>query len=82
MVAYQLIQELNETGKLNLFIRKGLIPLSVLDYKNIYEYYNEQVIRLKNKGVKKYKMQALENTCIKFDCQNDKVYYAIKKMEG
>lgn len=82
MVAYQLIQELAKDNRLNLFIRKGLISLSILDYKNIYEYYNQQKEDLKNKGIRKYKMQALENTCIQFECEKDKIYYAIKKMEN
>ena len=82
MVTYQLIQDLVKENKLNLFLRKGLISLSVIDYKNIYEYYNVQIKDLRSEKNGRVKTQAIENTCIKFECDENKVYRAIKRMES
>ena len=75
MGTYEIIKDLQENDRLNLFLRKGIIPLSIIDYKNIYEFYVSELCRNK-------KMQSIENTCEKFKCKKDKVYFSIKKMES
>ena len=82
MSTYELIQKLSKLDLLNYSLRKGVISLTIIDHKNIYEYYLDQKNQLKRNGERKYKMQALVNTCEKFECEKDKVYYAIKKMES
>lgn len=76
MVAIEFLNKLKKEDTLNYALRTGIISLTWIDHKNIYEYY------MKELDEEDSKMQALENTCDKFSCKKDKVYNAIKRMES
>lgn len=73
----------NETNQLFLtLLRRGLISISILDKKVYYEYYLDQCKLLKDERVKKYKIQAVQNTCEEFKISQVTVYRAINEMES
>jgi len=58
-----------------LLIKKGVIPISILDRKIYYEYYTDKIRTNK-------KRKAIELTAIEFDVTLMTVYNAIKFMEN
>ena len=85
MVAnYELILELEKLDYFNKLVKKGILPLSWKNYKEIYEFYLVEKNKLKlNKWTKKktYR-QAKSNTSEKFRISERSVYLIIQKMEN
>jgi len=66
----------NETNPIFLtLLKKGVIPISILDRKVYYLFYMEQL-------EKHSKMQSVENTCHEFGISIGTVYNAIKLMKS
>lgn len=76
MTAYRLIQELEDEGKLNDLLSRGIIPINWIDYKLIYEYYQGQADK------EQKRMQAIANTAEEFNISERSVYVIIQKMRS
>ena len=72
---YEIITIANESGLLNLLVQKGIVPITFMDYKSIYDSY---MVHRKSKG----KMQSYEDCA--FDCSVSEktVRLVVKKMES
>ena len=67
--------EENESNPVFLtLLKKGVIPISILDRKVYYLFYKEQRILYS-------KMQSVENCCHEFEISIGTVYNSIKLME-
>jgi hypothetical protein len=85
MVAnYELILQLEKLDYFNKLVKKGILPLSWKNYKEIYEFYLVEKNKLKlNKWTKKKTFrQAKSNTSEKFNISERSVYLIIQKMEN
>jgi hypothetical protein len=72
---YELIIALDEVGALNLLVVKGIIPITYLDFKDIYKCY---------KGHRKQcgKMQSYENAAEEMAVTPKTVMRVVKRMES
>ncbi|CAB4152351.1 hypothetical protein UFOVP606_6 [uncultured Caudovirales phage] len=70
------LKELADSGKLKLYVSKGIIPVKIMTQYNIYLYY---LIELEiNRREKNCVMQSVSNTADKFKCVDMTVFRAIK----
>lgn len=76
MTAYKLIQQLEDEGKLNSLLSRGIVPINWVDYKLIYEYYQGQAEK------EQKRMQAITNTAEEFNISERSVYVIIQKMRS
>jgi hypothetical protein len=76
MVAnYELILQLEKLDYFNKLVKKGILPLSWKNYKEIYEFY--LVEKNKEKG-----KQLVTNVAEQFKISERSVYLIIQKMEN
>lgn len=71
---YKLLLRLEKLPYFNDLLLSGIVPVNVLDYKVIYEYY---LVECENE---EKKTQALTNTAIEFGVSDRTVYDIIRKM--
>ncbi|WP_097055529.1 hypothetical protein [Salinimicrobium sediminis] len=76
MSTYELIEKLEKLDYFSDLFRSGILPPHWLDYKVIYEYYQEQLKK------EKLRKQALTNTADEFNVSERTVYIIIQKMKG
>ena len=77
MLAEHLRDFLNTSQHVDVFLKKGVIPLQVITSYEMYSYYQERY-----KGNRRLKTGAIEETCKKFKCSKHSVYRVIKLMEN
>lgn len=83
MVAYELIQKLEQLDYFDQLLKGGIIPMHLIDYKMIYEFYVNELNTLKKiRWVKNTKRQAIENTAGEYNISERTVYEIIKKMKS
>lgn len=76
MVAYELIQKLEDLPYFNELLKRGLVPINWMDYKLIFEFYESELKK------EKFRKQALTNTAVEFNVSERTVYLIIKKMKN
>ena len=84
MVAYELLQKLEKLSYFNDLLKSGVVPVNWLDYKFIYEWYLDEVKRLKDSGLSatKSKVQARSNASEEFKIGESTVRWIIKKLRS
>jgi len=84
MVAYELIKKLEALPYFKDLLKQGIIPINWVDYKVIYEFYQNELKRLKADKWKSNKIarQAKINTSEEFGISERFVYLIIKKMNA
>lgn len=84
MSNYELIRQLEELPYFNSLLKQGIIPMNWVDYKVIYEFYCQEVERLKREKYVsgKFTRQAKLNTAEEYGISERSVYLIIKKMRG
>ncbi|TYP71487.1 hypothetical protein [Aquimarina intermedia] len=84
MVAYELIKKLEKLPYYNNLLKSGVVPISWVDYKVIYEFYQKEIIRLIRGGFSqsKAKRQAKTNASEEFNIGESTVYWIVKKMKS
>lgn len=75
MVTYELISRLQDLPYYNELLKQGIIPITLIDYKVIYEFYCKE----KNSGIKGG--QLITNVGEEFNIGDRLVYNIVKKME-
>lgn len=75
MVVYKLLQEVENDNQFLWMIKKGLIPLSVLDKKCYYERYLQELPKVG-------KRQAIANTSEDYNVSERTIMRAISFMES
>jgi len=82
MALIDLIQKNEDSVLFLTLLRKGVIPISLMDRKVYYLFYISQCEILKKK-TDKYKMEAIQNTMEEFNIKSEKtIYNAISLMES
>jgi DNA-binding MarR family transcriptional regulator len=71
---YELIAKLSQLDYFKDLLKQGIIPLNWTNYKQIYEFYQEEKQHTKGK-------QLITNVCEKFKISESSVYAIVKKME-
>lgn len=77
------IEDLNTLEKQGIYdrlVKKGVIPLKVNQYLEMYNYYNKMLV--KHKKEKSAKIMATKDTCAEFQCCRMTVDRAIKFIEA
>ena len=74
MSTYELIAKLSQLDYFKDLLKQGIIPLNWTNYKQIYEFYQEEKQYAKGK-------QLITNVCEKFKISESSVYAIVKKME-
>lgn len=83
MVTYELIQKLEQLPYYRELLTGGIIPMSVIDHKVIYEFYLRELVKLRSsKYQKNIKTQAKYNTAVEFDISERSVYMIVRKMKS
>lgn len=72
---YDILAALHNEGALMLLVNKGIVPITFLDYKSIYECY------LKHRE-SKGKMQSYEHTSVDMGVCSRTVSFVVKEMES
>lgn len=78
MTTLELIEQLKENDLYTPAIRKGIIPLKVSHYDDLYNYFNVRMVVNKNKT--NPIVLSEQETSVKFDCSEMTVHRAIKFM--
>lgn len=80
---YELIEKLEKLPFFNSLLKNGIIPINWMDYKSIYDFYNEQYKRLHLTGLTKPKARAsaVTITADEYGITERTVYLIIKKMK-
>tara|TARA_Y100000815_G_C13153944_1_gene429063 strand:- start:36 stop:290 length:255 start_codon:yes stop_codon:yes gene_type:complete len=84
MSNYELITKLEKLDYFNSLLKGGIIPVTLIDYKVIYEWYLNELKRLSPSGKQSttIKRQAKCNTAEEFSVSEVQVYKIIQKMKG
>jgi len=83
MVAYELIQKLEKLDYFDQLLKGGIVPMNMIDYKVIYEFYMNDLKRLKSdKWAKNIKGQAKSNTAEEFNITERMVWVIVKRMRS
>ena len=72
---YDVIKRIEDNLDFTIFLKKGLIPISILTKKVVYEFYMSE--RKTNS-----KMQSISNTSEEYKISEKTVYNAINFMRG
>ena len=72
---YNLIKKIENDSLFIILLKKGLIPLSILDRKCYYERY---ILERNTNG----KLQSITNTADEYNVSERTIYNAIKLMEN
>tara|TARA_R110002167_G_scaffold81296_2_gene222674 strand:+ start:10827 stop:11057 length:231 start_codon:yes stop_codon:yes gene_type:complete len=72
---FEILNSLDDAEILPMLVRKGIVPITFLDYRNIYEKYLEY--RKKNG-----KMQSYESTATDCNVSEVTVRIVVKRMES
>lgn len=75
MVAYKLIKELEQLPYFKDLLKQGIIPLSWIDYKVIYEFYLRE-------SENESGTQLISNVANEFNISERLVYKIVQKMKG
>lgn len=76
MVKYELLSKLQELPYYNQLLKQGVVPITLVDYKVIYEWYLQE----KSSGTKGG--QLITNVGEEFKIGDRTVYAIIKSMES
>jgi hypothetical protein len=83
MVTYELIKKLETLPFFNDLLTSGIIPMNMIDYKVIFEFYNQELCQLsKSKYNKNVKSQAQFNTATEYNISEKTVRNVVKKMKS
>lgn len=72
---HELIKEIENDTMFMLLLKKGIIPISILNYKCYYEKYLQELKTVK-------KVQAIANASEDYNVHENTIRNAIKFMEG
>lgn len=75
MVAYKLIIELEQLPYFKDLLKQGIVPMTWIDYKVIYEFYLRE-------SEKENGTQLIANVAQEFNVSERLVYKIVKKMKG
>lgn len=75
MVAYELMKELEQLPYFKDLLKQGIVPMSWIDYKVIYEFY--LVESKKETGI-----QLISNVANEFNVSERLIYKIVQKMKG
>lgn len=83
MSAYENLQKLEELPYFNLLLTNGIIPMTWIDYKVIYEFYLDQLKDLERQGFASSKAKGTANTITadEYSISERTVYVIIQKMK-
>ena len=73
---YELISKLQKLDYYKDLLKQGIIPMTVIDYKLIYEYYCKE----KSRGIRH--SEAITFTGEEFNLGDRSIYIIIKRMEN
>lgn len=74
------IKYLDDSGKLKMFLKAGVISIKIKVFYDIYNHYKKEFES--NKGRSDRKMMSIENTSNALNVCDRTVYRAIKLMES
>lgn len=80
---YEIFKKLETLPFFNRLLTDGIIPVHLLDYKVIYEFYINELETLKReRWTKNRKGQAIQSTMDEYSISKSTVYEIVKMMKG